>query len=237
VRPRRTGAPSDAEQNALGGVAIPRSQVRSIWATAWYLACARPKIRLISGSRSGLIRETEPYTTVGVSAASGEAFGRWLSAWALPGFALLAVATLVVGLLVDERRMDDDFVRRFRGRARYLRWLSMSCLALMGAMVSAGINAVQPGAGLGTAAVFGLVAAVLASVYRYIVRLAYFYEARADVFELLRGDCKPAIFGESGVTVNTCGQLLLFLAPETVEYSSSVDSLKKAVDAWSKDKR
>lgn len=113
----------------------------------------------------------------------------------------------------------------------------MSCLAIMGAMVTAGIKAAKPDGALGAVAVFGLVAAVLASVYRYIVRLAYFYDARADVFELLEGGRKPNIAGSSGMTVDACVQLLRLISPDAVEYSGNADALKKAADAWMQGKK
>lgn len=161
---------------------------------------------------------------------------RFLGAWSVPIFALSAVTCLVCGLGVGEREGEHRFVNRFRARARYLRWLSMSCLSVVGAMLAASVKAVAPDA-LGRAAIFGLGAALLASVYRYIVRLSYFYESRADLLALIGKDSEPRLVGEEPVSMETCAQIALLLTPDAVEYPANADSLKKAVEQWLQTKK
>jgi hypothetical protein len=113
----------------------------------------------------------------------------------------------------------------------------MSCLALMGAMLTAAVRATHPAkpSELGPIAVFGLMAAVLASVYRYIVRLAYFYEARADAFELL-GVTKSlgTVSGPKEIT-DSCAALLPLLSPDKVEYPNAVEeAVRKAFEGAAK---
>jgi hypothetical protein len=151
-----------------------------------------------------------------------------LAPWAFVG---VAIVCLVLGVYFGERNAERKFVVRFRGRARYLRWLSMSCLAVMGFMVTMATRLTGDGQAGGLVA-FGLVAAVLASVYRYIVRLAYFYDARADAFELLLGETEPKFRGADGATpLEDYSRLVAILSPDAVEYSSATTALNSAAEA------
>ena len=146
------------------------------------------------------------------------------------GFVGVAVACIGVGFLLGERDAERHYVKRFRARARYLRWLSMSCLCIMGAMVTTATTLAgekQPGGLIA----FGLVAAVLASVYRYIVRLSYFYDARADGFDLLTGTTVPEFRAREAIkSLEDYAQLVAILSPDRVEYSSASTALKSAAD-------
>ena len=114
-------------------------------------------------------------------------------------------------------------VTRLRRRARYLRWLSMGCLAVLGAMMVSGVETVRlggQGEKIASIAIAGVVAIVLASVYRYIVRLAYFFDGRADAFQLLGRVEKKSR------TVGVLARLTRILAPERVSYEGMGSALK-----------
>jgi hypothetical protein len=79
--------------------------------------------------------------------------------------------------------------------------------------------------------VFGLAAAVLASVYRYIVRLSYFYESRADAVHLYWSNGTPDLTDKGGKTMRACARLMRDLSPEEVQFPSALSSLKHVADA------
>jgi branched-subunit amino acid transport protein len=137
---------------------------------------------------------------------------------------VLAVVVCVMGAFWFGRESDDlAIVTRLRRRARYLRWLSMGCLAVMGAMVVSGVETVRVGGQgekIASIAMAGIVAIVLASVYRYIVRLAYFFDGRADAFQLLGRVEKKSR------TVGVLARLTHILAPERVSYEGIGAALK-----------
>jgi hypothetical protein len=147
--------------------------------------------------------------------------------WPLVLF-IVATGSCVIGAFWFGREPDGESVLvRLRNRARYLRWLSMACLGAMGAMVASGVHAIEISGddkgkvAIASVAMAGLVAVVLASVYRYIVRLAYFFEARADAFQLLDEVAEDELRG-----VRALAQLTAILSPERVAFESVGSALK-----------
>ncbi|HEY7376296.1 MAG TPA: hypothetical protein VIF57_29305 [Polyangia bacterium] len=171
---------------------------------------------------------------------------QFLGVWALPVFIGLAVSCVVAAFIAGNERWGvEEFVTRFRRRGRYLRWLSMACLAAMGAMIASGVETVHVVATVGAAqvtsgtpetvasiAVAGLVAALLASVYRYIVRLAYFYDSRADALDLLGLKKKSPLDRDE---LDNLARLMRVLAPEGVHYPSASGALKALGKPLTKD--
>ena len=147
------------------------------------------------------------------------------SQWLILLFVVAIVFCVVGAFRVGGEPKDADIVTRLRNRARYLRWLSMGCLAVMGAMVAAGVETVHLGdkgpEKIASVAMAGIVAVVLASVYRYIVRLAYFFEARADAFQLL----VQSVDAKSR-TVEVLAHLTDLLAPDHMSYEGTGTALK-----------
>lgn len=160
----------------------------------------------------------------------------FLSAISLLSFIVVAAICVAIAFVRGNDHKATHYVDRFRRRARYLRWLSMACLAALGAMLVAAMKVATPeNSPLGVIAVFGLVVAVLASVYRYIVRLAYFYDSRADAFEIVGLNANPSL-GLKGATAHlaACARLIRMLSPEPVEFSSTGGSLDKILKLVSK---
>jgi hypothetical protein len=145
--------------------------------------------------------------------------------WPLVLF-IAATGSCVMGAFWFGREPDGESVLvRLRNRARYLRWLSMACLGAMGAMVASGVDTVRfigdDKVKIASVAMAGLVAVVLASVYRYIVRLAYFFESRADAFQVLDEVAEDELRG-----VRALAQLTAILSPDRVAFESVGSALK-----------
>lgn len=161
--------------------------------------------------------------------------------WVLFPIVLVCLAGGVVLFLRQAfrqgREEDGDnavrFPLRWRRRAMFLRWVSWACLAFMALLVAVVvfIEMVCDLAGklevIGSVLVFGLFATALVSVYRYIVRLAYFYEALADAADLTAGNPAPD-FQISEANIDMFVILVATVSPETVEYAKAVDSLEVA---------
>jgi hypothetical protein len=140
---------------------------------------------------------------------------------------VLVFACIATGFVFGERE-NHVYPERWRHRARYLRWLSMACLAAMALLVAQVVaiqQSSQTSSSFGSSVVLGLLAAVLAAVYRYIVRLAYFYEARADAADLMpKGPNKE-------LDLTTHERLIRFallcqsLSPDQIEYPKAEDVL------------
>jgi hypothetical protein len=66
----------------------------------------------------------------------------------------------------------------------------MACLSAIGALVSIAFSSPMNSEAVQTAqvAVLGIVSAILVWVYRYIIKLSYFYDARADALAVLKNN-------------------------------------------------
>jgi hypothetical protein len=68
-----------------------------------------------------------------------------VGSWVLPALVTLCAICVVVAFVRGEKRTPLSFGDQLRRRARYLRWLSMACLATLGAMVAAAVRTAAPG--------------------------------------------------------------------------------------------
>lgn len=146
---------------------------------------------------------------------------------------ILIAVIFLIGAYKKGRERNTQFPERWRRRASFMQWISWACLTFMAWLVMflvfTGFGSTQDKSGtIFSALVLGLFATVLASIYRYIVRLAYFYEALADAADLIKGESKEFELDQEGEPLNQFVLLAATLSPETVEYSKVVESLELA---------
>ena len=147
---------------------------------------------------------------------------------------LIAFIFFVIGAYKVGRERDTQFPERWRRRAKFMQWISWACLTFMAWLVMFLVNTEFDSIpdhlnAIFFALVLGLFATVLASIYRYIVRLAYFYEALADAADLIMGESKSGFkLDQGGEFLNKFVLLATTLSPETVQYSKVVENLKLA---------